>query len=385
MEKLIIEDFNQHGGKHCQTAALRSILAYHGVNLSEEMLLGLGGIGFIYWYMKLMPAPFVGGRSGGRNEEFLTNICRRIGGSADIFQTGSEKKGHEELKNMLLSGEPVYTFADMAYLPYMAIPEDAHFGAHTIVVYGIDELEDTVYVSDRGIKPVTCTVEDLKKARNSKYPPFPPKNKILKIKCPSDVLNLEEGIIEAVKEYCTTMLTPPISNIGLKGMKKWASLVLKWPDQFKGLNMYGCLQNVYIYIEIGGTGGSAFRPMYAEFLREASTILNNPDLNNVAVLFEESGKAWSAIADAAFPDSWPAFKRTKELMLEKNRIFEEQPPDALQKMLQINVELDDLMEEAVKELEKNDLKPLLTDMQQKITELYKVETEAVNQLNEIIK
>ena len=55
-EKLIIQDFNQFGGRHCQTAALRNILVYHGLQLSEEMLLGLGGgLGFIYWYMKLMP------------------------------------------------------------------------------------------------------------------------------------------------------------------------------------------------------------------------------------------------------------------------------------------------------------------------------------------
>ena len=54
-EKLIIQGFKQFGGKHCQTAALKNILDYHGLHLSEEMLLGLmGGVGFIYWYMKLM-------------------------------------------------------------------------------------------------------------------------------------------------------------------------------------------------------------------------------------------------------------------------------------------------------------------------------------------
>lgn len=50
-EKLIIQGFNQFGGKHCQTAALKNVLDYHGLHLSEEMLLGLGGgIGFIYCY-----------------------------------------------------------------------------------------------------------------------------------------------------------------------------------------------------------------------------------------------------------------------------------------------------------------------------------------------
>ena len=41
-EKLLIEDFKQFGGKHCQTTALKNILDHHGLRLSEEMLFGLG-------------------------------------------------------------------------------------------------------------------------------------------------------------------------------------------------------------------------------------------------------------------------------------------------------------------------------------------------------
>ena len=31
--------------------------------------------------------------------------------------------------------------------------------------------------------------------------------------------------------------------------------VSQWPGQFKGLNLFDCLFNTFIYIEIGGTGG----------------------------------------------------------------------------------------------------------------------------------
>lgn len=386
--RMILEKFTQFGGNHCQTAALKSVLAYHELELSEEMLLGLGGgIGFIYWYMKQMPAPFVGGRYGGRNEEFLINIYRRIGGDAALFETTSVKKGHKELLDMLQNGEPVYTYVDMAYLPYIAIPEDAHFGAHTIAVYGIDEEGDTVYIADRGKNPVTCTVEDLKKARSSKYPPFPPKNRLLKIEYPARVKDLQEWITEAIKECCHAMLHPPIKNFGLEGIKRWATMVKKWPDQFTGLDLYGCLMNVYIYIEIGGTGGSAFRSMFARFLREASCITNNSELDEVAALYEECGKVWSAIAEAALPDSWLTLKKTRELMFKKNRIFEEQKPGALQEMLEINKEMEELMENAAKELQENekDLQMLLTNLQQKILNLHQIESRAVHALNEAAK
>lgn len=382
---VVLEDFNFFGGKHCQTTALRNILQYKGFDLSEEMLLGLGGgIGFIYWYMKNMPAPFVGGRSGGKNEEFLTNMLQRIGGSGSLFQTSSVNKGHEQLKGMLRSGEPVYTYVDMAYLPYLALPGDAHFGAHTVVVYGIDEGEDTVYISDRGQGPVTVTVEDLKNARSSKYPPFPPQNKLLQIEYPQKLKDPKEGITDAIRECCYAMLNPPISNFGLKGMKKWAAIVPKWPRQFSGLNLYGCLMNVYIYIEIGGSGGSAFRPMYATFLREASAIVDNPGLLEVADVYEESGKIWSSIAEAALPDSWSVLKRSRELMFEKNKVFEEQDSGALQYMLRINAELDDVMKKAAAELQQKDVQPLLRDMQQKILALHDVEGKAIHKLNEVI-
>ncbi|MGC1121905.1 MAG: BtrH N-terminal domain-containing protein [Candidatus Methanofastidiosia archaeon] len=385
MERIILDNFKYFGGKHCQTTALRNILRYYGIDMSEELLLGLGGgLGFIYWYMKQMPAPFVGGRSGGRNEEFMTKMMERMGGKGSLFETGSIKRGHGHLMEVLRRGEPVYTYVDMAYLPYLALPGDAHFGAHTIVVYGVDEQEDSVHVSDRGNGPFTVSVEDLTNARNSKFPPFQPKNKILEIEVPEQPIDVKEGIVEAIKECCYTMQNPPITNFGLAGIKKWAKIIPDWPKQFQGLNLYGCLMNVYIYIEIGGSGGSAFRPMYAEFLREASQIIGNPELESVADLFEESGRMWSEVAEAALPDSWPTLGKARKLMYEKNEVFEQQKTGAFERMIRINAELDDLMKKAARELEEEDVSPLLRDLQQKVMNLYESETRAISALAQAV-
>ena len=384
-EKLIIEDFKYFGGKHCQTAVLKNILDYRGLNLSEEMLFGLGGgPGFIYWYMKQMPSPFIGTRNG-KVDDFLLNICKRIGAEADIIQTTSAKKGYEELKKMLRKGEPAYIFVDMAYLPYMAIPESAHFGGHSIVVYGLDEKENIAFISDRGENSVKVTIDDLKKARSSKFPPFPPKNKLLQIKYPSKFGNLEKGIKEGIKDCCANMLKPPIKNIGLEGMQKWADIVPKWSGQFKGLALFGCLFNTFLYIEISGTGGSAFRTMYAQFLKEASSILNKPYLNEVAELFEKSGKLWSEIATAALPDDWSTLKKIRELSIQKNKIFEKQKAGTLERMQNINIKLDNLMKEAVEDLQKKGLTSLLDNLKHKILECKEVEEEAVQMLSNALK
>jgi len=50
-------------GQHCETTATGILLDQIGVELSEPMLFGIGeGSSFIYWRMKTMDLPFVGGR-----------------------------------------------------------------------------------------------------------------------------------------------------------------------------------------------------------------------------------------------------------------------------------------------------------------------------------
>ncbi len=94
-------------------------------------------------------------------------ICRRIGAKATVVETNSPKKGYEELKAMLRVNQPTICYGDMAYLPYFALPEVAHFGGHAFVVFGLDEDQDTVYISDRGKKPFTIIIDNLEKARGS--------------------------------------------------------------------------------------------------------------------------------------------------------------------------------------------------------------------------
>lgn len=386
-QKLIIEDFQYFGGKHCITTSLKNLFEYHKLHLSEEMVFGLsGGVAFIYWYMKFMPAPFVGGRFG--KIEDIVETVKRIGGKANFFQTASNQKGYQELKEQLEKGEPTLVFVDMPYLSYLDLPNNAHFGGHSIVVYGINEEKNLVYISDRGKKGVVATIEELEKARNSKFQPFSPKNKLLKIYYPQkiDQQKLKEGIKASIKNSCNIMLRPPITNFGLKGMQKWADLVLKWPKQFKNSDLFLCLFNVFIYIEVGGTGGSFFRNMYAKFLEESADILNKPKLKEVAKLFKNSAKFWSEIAKTALPDSWPALKNVRELMINKNRIFEEQKANVMPEMKKISKLLDNDIKRAIKEIQdrKSDTSTILNNLHKKILECRKVERQAFERLNETI-
>lgn len=382
-QRFIVKGLRPFIGKHCETTALKRVLGYHELSLSEEMLLGLGGgIGFIYWHMKRMPAPFIGSRSG-KSTEFVTSLGRRIGAEVTIVETASAKKGYTKLKALLSAGEPAVVYGDMAYLPYFALPEVAHFGGHVFVVFGLDEEANRVHIYDRSQDPVTVTIDDLARARGSKFPPFPPRHRLLRIKYPSRLEDLTAGIEESIRECCRGMLKPPMTNMGLKGMEKWSKLVMKWPEKFTGLNLLGALMNGFIYIETGGTGGSAFRPMYAKFLEEASKVTNQPALNEVARLLQRSAAVWSQIASGLMPDSWPSLKRMRELILDKNRLFEESGHDALAAMKRINEDLDRLMRQAAKDLAETPPE-FLSQVQQSIVKCLNIEREAFQTLSSII-
>ncbi|MFX1475436.1 MAG: BtrH N-terminal domain-containing protein [Promethearchaeota archaeon] len=377
----VIDDFNHFGGVHCETSAVRKVFLYHDLPISEEMLFGLGGgIGFIYWYVKQMPAPMVGGRGGGRY--FIEDAARRAGATITVRRTTSSRKGHSWLVEKLATKEPVVIYADMAYLPYMGVPEDAHFGQHVFVVYGVDEEADIVYISDRGQRGVTVRVDELKQARGSKFPPWPPQHAIFDFVLPQKFQVTSKTVKEALRVCIEGMLNPPISIIGLKGFEKWAQLIVKWPDMFPQEKLWNALYQGFIYIETGGTGGSSFRPLFCRFLQEVAPLLQKNELDQVVAKYEESAKLWSEIATLLLPDEYPMLRRARKLILEQNRVFEMQEPNATQRLHAINQELASHMTDILDEI--GHAPSFLPLVQERILQLSEVETEAIHLLKELI-
>jgi hypothetical protein len=388
MEKdLRVENFETLGGKHCWSASARSVMNHHGIRISEEMVFGLsGGLSFIYWYGKGMPAPFVGGRYGKGNEP-IADTFRRIGGTTDVKETSSAATARKDLEKLLMKGEPAVVFVDMAYLPYMMMPEDAHFGGHTIVVHGLGK-DGIAEVSDRSVVPFQLAEADLQKARSSKFPPFQPKNKILISTYPDRIADLAPGIRDSIKNSCDSMLEPAITNFGLKGIRKWSSEVRRWPSEFKGMALFGCLMNLFIYIEVGGTGGGAFRPMYADFLDESARVLGDPGFGQAAASFRECGKLWSEIARASLPEDWDSLAQTRRLIVRKNDLFEREGPRARDEIVRITQEMDVELMGTIREefasLGKAKADRLMGDLSERIRELERSETAAFGTLREAV-
>lgn len=325
-------------GYHCQTNSLAKIFHFNNHSLSEDMLLGLGaGMGFIYWRMgggrQVGPKSefgdiiFIGGR--GNNKNFFQDLGKRTGVKIEVKSTASAKKAESILIEKLLKKEPVMVCGDMGFLPWFNLPKDYHFGGHTFVICGFDG-KSVVLASDMdqkasGLKKgLYCqtSLEQLRKARSSLYKPFPPKNTYLEFDFKNFHNPRAKDICSAIKQTIESQLNPPIKNIGIKGMRHSAKEIAKWPSIFKDKDLRMNLFNLYIFIEIGGTGGGCFRYMYSRFLKESAGITGNEKLEKASAMFYESGRFFSEIA-LSFKDAETAndIKRKIEDACEKfNRI-----------------------------------------------------------------
>ncbi len=287
-------------GCHCVTNALAKIYYHNDHPLSEDMLLGLGaGMGFIYWSPK-GGYTFVGGR--GNPKGFYSDLGERTGVRISEVSTASEKKAEAALIERLKRREPVMVFGDMGYLPWFEMPEGYHFGGHSFVVCGYDG-QDRVLISDMDQKATglkkgfyyATTLDKLRIARGSKFKPFPPNNASLGFDFSGYHDPEPEGIYAAIRQTADAMLNPPIKNLGIKGIRHTAKEIEKWPGQFDDTGLIMNLFNLYIFIEIGGTGGGCFRYMYSRFLKDAARLTGDKKLEDASALIEQSGRMFSEI------------------------------------------------------------------------------------------
>jgi hypothetical protein len=217
---------------------------------------------------------------------------------------------------------------DMAYLPWFHFPEDYHFGGHAFVICGYDGGQ-TVLASDMdpqmaGLKKglyAPVTLEQLAKARSSTYKPFPPKNLRLEFDFSGFRNPTAQDIAASIAQAADAHLDPPIKNFGILGMRHTASQLLKWPAIFKEKELRMNLFNLYVFIEIGGTGGGCFRPMYARFLEESATIARKPVLKKAAEMFHQSGSKLTEIA-LMFKDA-EKMKGVEEALRSASKLFGE--------------------------------------------------------------
>lgn len=379
-ERIMLDFEHLPGGKNCMTSSLWKLLHHMGYDISEEMLVGIAsGLGFIYWKMKQMPTPFVGGMNGGRFPTILGLAVDRLGGEWKVLKSSSVKRAHKHLRETLEMDQPALVCADLGFLDYLSLGGDDHFGMHTILVYGIDEKTDEAHVSDRFATPITIPLSRLQKARASEYHPFPAKNKLLQVSMPDEMTPLEEIIPSAVRENADFMLNPPISNMGAKGIMKWKKELRKYPKILPdNRTITQALIEHFVYIEVGGSGGSLFRRMYSQFLKEASQVMKDSELQKISLLYDDICDDWSRVAIQLTPNEMASLGRVREIYVQNNQDMENKGVSALDEVKERLADVPSLIKQAIVEVENFD--KILLGVEDLLDELYRKETNAAQRL-----
>jgi hypothetical protein len=262
------------------------------------------------------------------------------------MQTTNAAKGVKNLVEALDNGEPVIAWADIFLLPYNGLAFDqGWWGSNPIVIFGYEET-DRVLIADRAQVALSASTAELAAARSRiKKDKF----KLLTIDPPGlDKLPVavQQGIWDCLKRYVEAPVASAKNSFGFAAFQRWADALTKptlkysWAREFPaGGKMYAGLTSTYERIALCPGHAQAERDVYAEFLDEASAILNKPMLKEAAKLYRVSGKAWHALALALLPDEVDPFKQARELMMQRQALFIEQGGESLAERQQITQRL----------------------------------------------
>ena len=308
-------------GRHCASTGLQDLVNHHGLNWSEAVCFGLGsGLGI--WYLTLPgldPSPMIHVRSLDIEAEFFARI-----GHPFQWQRNADPQATETaLIEALDAGRPALLQTDIFHLPYYG--SETHYPGHVIVAWGVDPGRKVFFVTDtERADLMEVPFEAMGKARY----------------CPEHILAIEGNFfapssISPPKDLAETMAAAMVNNSrrilhgtpGMEGMKGvdegiaalelWQAQLPAW-DQME--NWGWAARFTYQVIEKRGTGGGGFRYLYADFLREAETVVPQLTGRGLSDQMRQVGRAWTelalalkAVSEKTTPDFHPVMTALKEV------------------------------------------------------------------------
>ncbi|MDW7655767.1 MAG: BtrH N-terminal domain-containing protein [Bacillota bacterium] len=285
---MVIKDFKEYKGQHCESTATGCLLKHAGIEMSEPMMLGLGeSFGFIYWKMSIMNLPFIGGRS--KPFDLTRILCRNLNITLDARETESKKKAWSNITEFVDQNIPVALQLDCYHLEHFK--RSFHFAGHFVCIYGYNNTY--AYIVDTGSTYKTA-LANLENARFEKGP-MAAKARSWTLQVNEKLPDFKNVIPIAVKKVATEFLNPPLKCFGYKGIHKLGSEIVKWIEMTS--NPEEDIIGMAEIMEKGGTGGALFRNLYRDFLKECLLHLpHNQNIERAYELYKVAASNWTQIA-----------------------------------------------------------------------------------------
>ncbi len=291
-----LANFIHTPGVHCSSTCIQDLVRFDGLEISEAMAFGLGaGLGFIFYQDKaLSPSSRFNGRSTNLEENFYRCIGQPI--------TWREEWDFDSLKISLKNGRPVLAKTFLAHLPYY---DPADFPGHGVIVTGFDESTGKLSIADSLSESLfKIPVDDFHKAIAVDCPPF--MKAYSWASAPSIHFKIEASLLQkAIVNMAEIMLQSDSKKEGLTAMETAIDEIPGWAEDD---DWQWHARFAYQSIEKRGTGGAGFRPLYADFLNEASHYLPEIKLLKLEEAVRQSALLWQEMAQIF-----------KQIYIDKNR------------------------------------------------------------------
>ncbi len=285
-----LADFRHAPGNHCATTAISLLLAHHGHAITEAMCLGLGaGLDFFYVVDEsLSPTRIIMGRMG----DLEVDCFRRLGVPVAVRTTADDALAWRWVRDEIDAGRPAMIQVDIRWLDYYRTK--THFGGHKVLVVGYDEQAQTATISDNEFPELqTLPLASLTRARTHTAPPWILQNNFYDVRIPATLTPLRQAVPAAIVACSTRLLDDRGPTFGLAGLAKTAAELEQWaqaPDWSWSARF------AYQVIEKRGTGGGAFRTMYADFLDQVQLYCADIARLALAPRMREVAAAWTKLA-----------------------------------------------------------------------------------------
>ncbi|MBI2889773.1 MAG: BtrH N-terminal domain-containing protein [Nitrospirae bacterium] len=288
----IIRGWVHRPGRHCGSTSISDLMHFNGLPMSEALCFGLGsGLGCFYVALDgFSPSRTVATRAAGLEPNFFNLIGHPFAWRTD----DSDERALEELRHQIRDGIPLLIQCDLKYLHYYKT--QTSFSGHVIVAWGFDDERGICFVGDTqfpGLQEVPHA--DMARARTSQAFPMPVQNNWFPGKVDGLKGNLPDLMLSAVKANTREMMDDQsfVARRGVGGIRAFAEDLPNWAEV---QDRKWCARFAYQVIEKRGTGGGAFRLLYAEFLEELERTVPTVKSLRLAEQMRRIAQTWQAVA-----------------------------------------------------------------------------------------
>jgi hypothetical protein len=286
-------EFQHRQSAHCESGVVASLVSHYGLPMSEPMAFGLAAaLAFAYMpFIKMGGMPLISYRMW--PGAIVKAMHKRLGIAMERKTFRDVEQGMAALDAELNARHVVGVQTCIYWLPYVPEQFRFHFNVHNIIVYGRDG--DDYLISDPIFEMVTrCPRAALAKARFAKGA-MEAKGLMYR---PIDVprqLNFRALLPKVIRANYRNMMQPIFPMIGVKGIRFLGKNIVQLARRNDpSLQLY--LTHIVRMQEEIGSGGAGFRFIYASFLQEAASILENESLLHASKQLTAAGDEWRRFA-----------------------------------------------------------------------------------------